>query len=71
MMRSSSFQMEPKTIVAPVIKSKRELLLTLIESLRQKGYIRGYIDGVMVRLDEEINLSKTKKHTIEVIIPTE
>jgi len=33
-----------------------------------KGYVRAQIDGVMVRLDEEIELSKTKKHTIKVVI---
>lgn len=28
----------------------------MIESLRHKGYVRAMIDGVMVRLDEEIEL---------------
>ncbi len=55
-------------IVAPLIKEKKGTFADLIESLRHKGYIRANIDGVMVRLDEEINLYKTKKHTIEVII---
>ncbi len=55
-------------IIAPLIKEKKGTFADLIESLRHKGYIRANIDGVMVRLDEEINLSKTKKHTIEVII---
>lgn len=39
----------------------------MIEALRHKGYVRAQIDGVMVRLDEEVELSKTKKHTIKVI----
>ncbi len=55
-------------ILAPLIKEKKGSYADLIESLRHKGYIRVIIDGVMVRLDEEIELSKTKKHTIKVVI---
>jgi len=55
-------------IMAPLIKEKKGTFADLIESLRHKGYIRAMIDGVMVRLDEDIELSKTKKHTIKVVI---
>ncbi|PAF47430.1 excinuclease ABC subunit A [Helicobacter sp. 12S02232-10] len=55
-------------ILAPLIKEKKGSFNDKILSLRQKGYVRAYIDGVMVRLDEEINLSKTKKHTIKAVI---
>ncbi|WP_027327720.1 excinuclease ABC subunit UvrA [Helicobacter pametensis] len=55
-------------ILAPLIKDKKGTFTDKIESLRQKGIIRAYIDGVMVRLDEEITLSKTKKHTIKAVI---
>ena len=40
----------------------------MLQSLREQGYVRAQIDGVLVRLDEEIELSKTKKHSIKVII---
>ncbi|QOG13128.1 excinuclease ABC subunit UvrA [Arcobacter sp. FWKO B] len=55
-------------ILAPVINEKKGSFADLIESFRQKGYIRAMIDGVMVRLDEELDLSKTKKHSIKVVI---
>lgn len=55
-------------ILAPIIKEKKGSFTDKIQELRQKGYVRAYIDGVMVRLDEEIELSKTKKHTIKVIV---
>lgn len=55
-------------ILSPIIKEKKGSFADKLESLRQKGYVRAYIDGVMVRLDEEITLSKTKKHTIKVVI---
>lgn len=55
-------------ILAPLIREKKGSFADILESLRHKGYIRAMIDGVMVRLDEEIELSKTKKHTIKVVI---
>ena len=55
-------------IMAPLVKEKKGSFADMLESLRHKGYIRAIIDGVMVRLDDEIELSKTKKHTIKVVI---
>ncbi len=55
-------------IMAPLVREKKGSFADLLESLRHKGYVRAHIDGVMVRLDEEIELSKTKKHTIRVVI---
>jgi len=55
-------------ILAPLVKEKKGSFADLLESLTHKGYVRAMIDGVMVRLDEEIELSKTKKHTIKVVI---
>ena len=55
-------------ILAPLVNEKKGSFADLIESLRHKGYVRAVIDGVMVRLDEEVELSKTKKHTIKAVI---
>ena len=55
-------------MMAPLIREKKGTFSDLIESLVAKGYVRAMIDGVMVRLDDEIELSKTKKHTIKVVI---
>ena len=55
-------------IMAPLVKEKKGTFADRIESLRHKGYVRAQIDGVMVRLDDEIELSKTKKHTIKVVV---
>jgi len=55
-------------LLAPLIREKKGSYTDLLESLVHKGYVRAMIDGVMVRLDEEIELSKTKKHTIKVVI---
>ena len=55
-------------LLAPLVKENKGGYADLLEALVQKGYVRAMIDGVMVRLDEEIELSKTKKHTIKVVI---
>lgn len=55
-------------ILAPLINRKKGSFADLLESLRSKGYVRAMIDGVMVRLDEEIELAKTQMHTIKVVI---
>ncbi|MDD3344166.1 MAG: excinuclease ABC subunit UvrA [Sulfurospirillaceae bacterium] len=55
-------------ILAPLVREKKGSFADMVESLRHKGYVRAIIDGVMVRLDEEVELSKTKKHTIKVVI---
>ncbi|WP_345991495.1 excinuclease ABC subunit UvrA [Sulfurimonas sp. HSL-1716] len=55
-------------MLAPLAREKKGSFNEMIESLVQKGYVRAMIDGVMTRLDEEIELSKTKKHTIKVVI---
>lgn len=55
-------------LLAPLVREKKGSYSDMLESLVHKGYVRAMIDGVMVRLDEEIELSKTKKHTIKVVI---
>jgi excinuclease ABC subunit A len=55
-------------MMAPLVREKKGSFNDILESLVHKGYVRAMIDGVMVRLDEEIELSKTKKHTIKVVI---
>ena len=55
-------------ILAPLVNRKKGTFADLFESLKAKGYVRVQIDGVMTRLDEEIELSKTKMHTIKVIL---
>ena len=55
-------------LLAPLVREKKGSYADMLESLVHKGYVRAMIDGVMVRLDEEIELSKTKKHTIKVVV---
>ncbi|MGK0255933.1 MAG: excinuclease ABC subunit A [Arcobacteraceae bacterium] len=55
-------------ILAPLINRKKGTFADLFESLRAKGYVRAMVDGVMVRLDDEIELGKSQMHTIKVVI---
>ena len=55
-------------ILAPIINRKKGSFADLLESLRAKGYVRAMFDGVMARLDEEIELEKNKMHTIKIVI---
>ncbi len=56
------------SIFAPIVREKKGAFEERLETLKNKGFVRALIDGVLVRLDEEIELSKTKKHTIKVVI---
>ena len=47
-------------ILAPLVNRKKGTFADLFESLRVKGYVRAMVDGVMIRLDEEIKFGKSK-----------
>jgi len=55
-------------ILTPVVNEKKGTFVEDIEKLRTKGYARAQINGVVTRLDEEIELAKTKKHTIKGVV---
>lgn len=55
-------------ILSPIISEKKGAFMEKIEALRKRGFVRAQIDGQIMRLDEEISLAKTKKHTIKLVI---
>ena len=55
-------------IMAPVIHGEKGTFKDLLEDYRKDGYVRIRIDGEEYDLSENIELSKTKKHNIEVVI---
>ena len=56
------------SVIAQVIRDKKGEHKTLLQKLREDGYIRVRVDGEVKSLEEEIKLAKTKKHTIEVVV---
>ncbi len=55
-------------LMAPVVRDRKGEFKKLFEKYLKKGYLRARIDGRMLSLEEDIRLSKTRNHTIEVII---
>jgi len=55
-------------LYAPIVKDKKGSFADLLEILKSKGIVRVNINGEIHRLDEEIELKKTKKHTIKAVI---
>ena len=55
-------------LMAQLVQGKKGEHRKILENIRKEGYVRVRIDGVVVDVNEDIALEKTKKHTIEVVI---
>lgn len=55
-------------ILAPVIRGKKGEHKKVFENARKSGYVRVKADGIQYDLSEDIDLKKTQKHNIEIII---
>ncbi len=55
-------------IMSPVVKEKKGEFDKLLENLVKKGYSKARIDGQIYNLDQELNLIKTNKHSIDAVI---
>jgi excinuclease ABC subunit A len=55
-------------ILAPVVRGRKGEYRKLFFDLRRQGYVRVRVNGELRELSEEIELAKTKKHTIEVVV---
>ncbi len=56
-------------VIAPVVRGKKGEYSSLIEEFIQEGFIRVRVDGKIYNLDEEeVELTKTKKHNIDVVV---
>ncbi|WP_306484207.1 excinuclease ABC subunit UvrA [Anaerococcus sp.] len=55
-------------ILAPVIRGKKGAHKRALENIQKDGYVRVLIDGEKYDLAEDIDLSKTKKHDISVVV---
>ena len=55
-------------ILAPVIRGKKGEQKKVFENARKSGYVRVKADGEQYDLSEPIELKKTQKHNIEMII---
>ena len=55
-------------VLAPIVKGRKGTHVKLFEEVRKEGYVRVRINGETYDLDDNIELNKNKKHTIEVVI---
>lgn len=59
-------------IIAPVVRGKKGEFVSLINDLKQEGFVRVRVDGEIYNLDEvdanDIEIKKTQKHNIDVIV---
>ncbi len=56
------------TVNAPVVRDRKGEYRDVFEDLRGEGFTRVKVDGVQRTLDEEIELDKKFKHTVEVVV---
>ncbi len=55
-------------ILAPVVRARKGEFVKQIEEYQKNGFVRAKIDGEIVELSDEIKLSKTKKHNIDLVV---
>ena len=55
-------------VLAPVVVGRKGEFTKLLDDLRAEGFSRVRVDGDVRSLDDEIELDKKFKHTIEVVV---
>lgn len=59
---------KPVSIYSPVVQGRKGVYRKELEEMRREGFLRVRIDGETRDLDEEIELSRNRKHTIELLV---
>lgn len=55
-------------ILAPIVRGRKGTHQKIIEQMRKAGYVRLRVDTEVRELDEDIELEKNKKHSLEVVV---
>ena len=55
-------------LLAPVIRDRKGEHQGVFEEIRRQGFVRVRVDGIVRDVDEQIELDKKKKHSIEVVV---
>lgn len=59
---------KPVSVYSPVVQGRKGVYRKELEEMRREGFVRVRIDGVVFDLEDEISLSRNKKHTIELLV---
>lgn len=55
-------------ILAPVIRGRKGIHQRVLDDARRAGFARVRVDGEIISLDENIELDKNRKHSIEIVV---
>ena len=55
-------------LLAPIVKDKKGTHKNIFLNLFKKGFVRARVNGEILYLEDEIELDKNKKHSIEVVV---
>ncbi len=55
-------------VLAPIVSGRKGTHVKTLEDIKRQGYVRVRINGETIGLDDDIQLEKNKKHSIEVVI---
>ncbi len=55
-------------VLAPMVRERKGTYQALFDEIGKSGFTRVRVDGLVFNLDEQIDLDRYKKHTIEAIV---
>ncbi|MBM3982966.1 MAG: excinuclease ABC subunit UvrA [Planctomycetes bacterium] len=55
-------------LLAPVVRGQKGEFKDFFADMVKRGYVRARVDGVVVKLTDDLKLDKRIKHTIEIVI---
>jgi len=55
-------------ILAPVVHGRKGTYQNVLDEIRKAGFLRVRVDGVLLNIDEDIQMDRYKKHDIDVVI---
>jgi excinuclease ABC subunit A len=55
-------------VLSPLVRERKGTYQAVFEEIRKAGFVRVRVDGQTHTLDEEFNLDRYKKHTIEAVV---
>ncbi len=64
----SAAQRQPPADPFPLVRERKGTYQAVFEEIRKAGFVRARVDGETYPLDEEFDLDRYKKHTIEAVV---
>ncbi|MTI47329.1 MAG: excinuclease ABC subunit UvrA [Firmicutes bacterium] len=55
-------------LLSPIVRGRKGTHKKILENIRKEGFVRVRVDGEIYDINDDINLDKNKKHTIEVVV---